>query len=347
MVKISNLPNLDSLRPYFGNPPINTGIRRALTTISGVVIDDIERLYAITDEHGYVVLHSGIGFPPYLYRGQPEEYELCVPTLGRLQSSEDKLLALCRNAAFEDVLSEHPFIRASRKIRYLNHPLRIDSQGLAQHYGQATDLLDFTSNFDVASFFAVCYLDIETGEYRPIVNSEKIGIIYRIQPALFGAIDIDTQLEAIGWQPLKRPEQQRAFGLKMKKGFSINMLPYFEIIKFRHCEKVSNRIWKSFDEGRVLFPDDSAAELAKQVKTLYQFTRNQLDRAWERLDKWNESATTSDYRLATENKCGILLSEASILSWDGFSMERDEETLERQLRELLNKVHYSRAGYPA
>lgn len=300
MVPNPNLLDFDSLRPYLYIPSINTGLHRPLTTPSGIVTDDIEGLSAVTDENGSVILQSGIEFALHAYRGQPKEHVPCLPTLGRLKNSEDQLIALCRNSAFEDALGEHPFIRLSRQAKFLGHPLRVDTQGLAQHYGLATDLLDFTSNFDVASFFAVCYLDHDTLEYRPVVDSEKTGVIYRIVPAFYEGIDLGAEFEIVGWQPLNRPEQQRAFGLKIERWMDLNTLPSVQMVKFRHCAKISNRIWKSFDKGRSLFPDDAAGGLAKRAEALCQFTRQQVDRAWDRLDTWNGNRTTNDYRLAVE-----------------------------------------------
>lgn len=345
MTPNSYLLDLDNLRPRLGIPAMNTGRQRPLLTPSGIVTDDIEALHAISDEQGRVMLQSGIEFSLHAYRGQPEEFLPCLPTLGRLEKAEEQLLALCRNAAFEDAIGEHPFVRLTARSRFMGYPLRVDTQGLAQHYGLATDLLDFTSNFDVACFFATCRWDSKRREYRPVIESEKPGVIYRIPPALFVGADLGAELEIVGWQPLKRPEQQRAFGLKMKKGMSLNALPFVQMVKFRHCEKISTRIWKSFDEGRALFPDDAADELAKLAETICQFTLQLVDRAWERLDAWNEIKTTDDYRQAVEFRSELRLSETNILSWDGLGIEHDERKLADQLRSILEKVRYRRAIY--
>lgn len=346
MVPNSHLPDLDNLRPHLGIPSINTGLHYPLTTPSGIVTSDIEALSAILDEHGFIMLQSGIEFSLYAYRGQPEEHVPCLPTLGRLKSLEEQLLALCRNTAFEEAMGEHPFIRLSKQAKFLGHPLLVDTQGLVQHYGLATDLLDFTSNFDVASFFAVCYWDHEIREYRPVVDSEEPGVIYRITPASFVETNIGAEFKIVGWQPLKRPEQQRAFALKMKRGMELNTLSFVQKVTFRHCPKISKRIWKDFDEGRTLFPDDAVSDLAERAKTLCQFTRQQVDRAWDRLDTWNVNRTKNDYRLAVEGRSKIYLCDTTILNWEGLEIERDEGKLANQLREVLNKVRFRRAVYP-
>lgn len=347
MAQNARLPDLDSLRLNLGIPPINTGQQSPLTTPAGIFTDDIEGLNAVLDEQGRVMLQSGLEFPLYAYRGQTEKYENlpCVPKLGRT-NLEEQLLSLCRNAAFEEALGEHPYVRVTAGTKFQGYPLRVDPQGLAEHYGLATDLLDFTSNFEVASFFATCYWDQDAGGYKPVVGSENPGVLYRSPPALFVGTDLGAEFEIVGWQPLKRPEQQRAFGLKMKKDMDLNVLPFVQMVKFRHCAKISTRIWKAFDEGRALFPDDAAAELARRAEALWQFTRQQVDRAWARLDAWNESETTNAYRQAVEDRSKIRRSETNTLNWDGLDIERDERKLADQLRDVLNKVRYRRAFYP-
>lgn len=347
MAPNSNLSDLDSLRPHLGIPSINTGFQRPLTIPAGIVTDDVEGLHAVMDEHGRVLLQSGIEFSLHAYRGQPEEHVPCLATLGRLKRPEEQLLALCRNAAFEDAIGEHPFVRITEQSKFLGYPLRVDTQGLAQHYGLATDLLDFTSNFDVASFFATCRWDHEVGEYMPIVHSESPGVIYRISPAFFMGTDLGAEFEIVGWQPLKRPEQQRAFGLKLKRGQDLGTLPTVQMVKFHHCAKISHRIWKAFDKGRALFPNDTAAELAEQAQRLKEFTRQQINRAWVRLDNWNRNHTTPKYRRAVEAGSGIRITETTILTWNGLEVERDESQLTSQLRDVLDNVRNRHALYPA
>ncbi len=160
--------------------PINTGRQYPLTTPAGLVTDDLEGLHAMSDEGGRIILQSGVEFPLYAYRGQPEEYTPCFPTLGRMKKPEDQLLALCRNAAFEDVIGEHPYVRITEQTTFMGHPLRVDKQGLAQHYGLATDLLDFTSNFEIAAFFATCRWKPDAKKYTPVIKTEVPGVIYRI-----------------------------------------------------------------------------------------------------------------------------------------------------------------------
>jgi hypothetical protein len=325
----SPLPTLDALRPHLEIQEINTGRQYALTP-SGIVTDDMEGLHALPNEHGKISLLSGTEFFPAVYRGQTETHPACVASLGRKHHIEDQLLELCRNVAFEDAIGDHPFVRVCEQTEFQGAPLFVDRQGLAQHYGLATDMLDVTSNFDIACFFATCYWDGRS--YRPVKSSRVPGVLYR----LLMPFELDT-FRSVGWQPFHRPEQQRAHAVAMKAGQDFAKFPRVQMAKFRQHPEISTRIWKSFDEGRALFPTDAAANLAEQAKQLMQFTRSQLDRAWVKLDAWhNGLACMADGRLAIEQKLGAAVVENAVLNWDGLNVEHDESRLQDRLREVLS-----------
>ncbi len=293
------LPSLDELRPDLGIAPVNTGQKRPLIGSSGIIIDDLESLHAQSDEQGNIVLRSGVEFPIWAYRGQISQFRPCVPSLARITDLSGQLLALCRNAAFEDAIAHHPYVKLCAETEVLGSRLRIDCQGLAQHYGLATDLLDVTTNFDVASFFATCRFDAYSGQYCPVMDCQKTGVLYRLSPVLIEAGSSCEYLD-VGWQPLKRPEQQRAAAIRLSKGHDFISLPSVQMACFRQDPKISQRIWELFDEGRALFPPDAAADVAAQAMQLLTFTSDQLDRAWNRLETWHGNKRTPEKRRRTE-----------------------------------------------
>jgi hypothetical protein len=306
----------------------------------GIVTDDMEALHAIlNEEHGKVSLWSGTEFFHAVYRGQTEEYPTCSPSLGRKKYIEERLLELCRNVAFEDAIGDHPFIHLCEHTGFEGAPLFVDRQGLAQHYGLTTDRLDVTSNFDVACFFATCFWDGR--KYRPVESTTAPGILYRAMPFVFEA----NTFCAVGWQPFHRPEQQRAYAIKMKNGQDFGKILGVQKVKFRQHPGISNRIWKSFEEGHALFPPDAAAHLAEQAKLLTQFTRLQLDRAWSMLDAWHGFTSAVDDRLMVEQKLGVLVVENIQLSWAGLDVDHDENRLRNRLEDVLSKVRFRRAMY--
>lgn len=336
-IQFSPLRTLDALRPHLGIAEVNTGKTFTVGGPSGIVFSDVEGLHLITDEHGRTVLRSGVEMSVHMYRGQTQVYSPCVPTLARAKHLPEQLLALCRHAAFEEVIGSHPFVNHCSKIPLFDAPLHIDKKGLAQHYGLSTDLIDVTSNFDVASFFATCYMD-ERGKYLPLKSSLKPGVIYRLTTVSLGHLPNQPEFHYVGWQPLTRPEQQRAAALRIKKGQDFQSTDGVEKISFKHCSKVSTRIWKAFDEGRALFPPDAAAELAEKAKRLTEFTREQINQAWLELDAWHGQKSDAAIRQAAELSSGLKEVQAAQLNWDGLNVERDPTRLENQYNEVLSRV---------
>ncbi len=106
---------------------------------------------------------------------------------------------------------------------------------MAQHYGLHTDYLDITTNFDVACFFATC--KYENGQYYPLGNILKPGVIYKIYemimpPFVENESNKDMLLEYLGWQPLSRPEQQRASVLKVAKDTNLDTISGVQKVLF-------------------------------------------------------------------------------------------------------------------
>lgn len=339
------MPTLDSLRSRLGVPVINTGRQYSLNGPSGIITDDLEGLHAISDELGRITLRSGTEFPMVVYRGQTEVHKTCAPSLARMHYAEDQLLALCRNVAFEDAIGDHPYVQLCEQARFMDAPLNIDKQGLAQHYGLATDLLDVTSNFEIASFFATCRWDATARNYQPVKFSSQFGVLYRLSPFIFIGPNEVAEFKHVGWQPFKRPEEQRASTMLLKKGQDFVQLPSVQMIRFRQSARVSVRIWKSFDEGRALFPNDAVSELAERAMSIVEFTRSQIDKAWVKLEAWNGTESAAADRLLIERIAALSIVVAPVLSWHDLDVERDADKLQDQLRAVLDVVRFRLACY--
>jgi hypothetical protein len=350
MTGISVLSNLDELRHQLAIPAINTGRQIHLFGHpAGPVTDDIEGLHAIADENGCIRLISGTEFSMQMYRGQAQEYPRCIPTLSRLEKVEEQILALCRRVAFEDAIGEHPMVSLAERIRLWDLPLYVDREGLAQHYGLATDMLHVTSNFDVASFFATCTWSHEDDQYQPAASDDALGVMYRITPVLMtgrdGTQDALGPVRIVGWQPLPRPEQQRAFVVKMKPGQDFTSLPSVETFHFQHQAHISHRIWNAFDQGVALFPRDAAAELARRAESLSEFTVSQIERAWQRLAQWTAETYSPSQKTCIQESIGITIVESHPLDWNGLAVETSEEQLMEQFREVVDRVRFRMAAY--
>lgn len=344
------LPNLDELRDRLAIPAINTGRQIHLFGhAAGPVTDDLEGLHAIADENGCIRLISGTEFSMQMYRGQAQAYPRCIPTLARLEKVEDQFLALCRRIAFEDAIGEHPMVNLAERIRLWDSPLYVDREGLAQHYGLATDMLDVTSNFDVASFFATCAWNSVLRKYEPVTDNLATGVIYRITPALMCSMARPDEpfgpVHIVGWQPLPRPEQQRAFVVKMKPGQDFTSLPTVETFRFLHQAHISHRIWNAFDQGAALFPADAAAELARRAESLSEFTESQIERALQRLAEWTAETDNPIDTVQIQTTTGIKVVATPRLNWSGLDIETSEERLMEQFREVVDRVRFRMAAY--
>lgn len=333
--------DLDTLQQMLSIPPVNTGSQRFLTGPSGIVTDDIEGLHACRNEAGRLHLVSGVEFQDFLYRGQVEEILPCVPALGRkTMTLEDRLLALCRCVAFEEALEAHPFVKKAQQSG-----IHVDIKGLAQHYGQPTDMLDITGSFAVASFFATSRWDTESSRYLPVGDDAPVGVIYRVTSCILE----DRQPESfclVGWQPLPRSEQQRAFAIRMKPGQDfVHDMFTTERAYFKQNAAISHRIWKEFDEGRALFPDDPAAQLSMQAKKLRQFTEAQMTLAWSRFEAWECRQYLPERRKALEVSSGITVSSSAALTWNHFDVETRNGHLNNMIEAVINRVRFRRAMY--
>lgn len=339
-------PSLDELRPHLDIPTVNTGRQYNIPPEPyGCVHNDMEGLHALADERGHIMLTSGIEMPMVVYRGQTQEHGPCVPSLARLTSLEEQLMALCRSLAFEEAIASHPFLRFSEQARLFDAPLCIDRQGLAQHYGLSTDLLDVSSNFDVASFFATCHWDDHSRSYQPVKVAAQPGVLYRLRPALLCGTDDSVEFRYVGWQPLYRPEQQRASALRLKKHHDFAQLRAVEKVRFRHSARVSHRIWRSFDGGRALFPNDAAATLAEEAKNLMRFARPQINQAWASLEAWHAVSIDPEQRERVERSAAIQIASMPILSWDRLDVMRDAGEMGAHLQSVFDKVRYRMAAY--
>ncbi|MBZ0184474.1 MAG: FRG domain-containing protein [Melioribacteraceae bacterium] len=332
-------PSIRALKQKLQIAPINTGKQFSHNgQASGIIYNDVEGLNAVVGERGCVHLKSGVEFQWYQYRGQIKDYGLCVSTLDRCESIKAQLLNICRTIAFEELLQVHPFVSMAKTFLLLNNPICINLTGIAQHYGLHTDYLDITNNFDVACFFATCqYRD---GEYFPIRSMSKPGVIYRINellhvPFLAKEQSSEVELEYLGWQPLTRPEQQRASVLRLKKNTNLDTVVGVEKYYFRHSPGQSKRIWRLFDKGKALFPDDSAAELANECKKLKSFTKEQLEKAFVRLEHWS-SKKIENYEQVIDS-LNIEIVEDNHLRWDDL-VEMNPEFWENKIAKIIQNV---------
>jgi len=198
----------------------------------------------------------------------------------------------------------------------------------------ATNMLDTTTNFDVAAFFAACTNDGDRG-WRP-VESDEPGVIYAFPPIMLDPpLATDERHVDVGWQPLQRPAQQRASAVYLFKGEDFAGLPSVAAWPFRHDRGIAERLLEQFDGGAALFPADAAASLAADARASRRFTMAQITQAATAHDIWHGQRLDETDRQALVNAAGIEIIEAPLLDWSAYDLETDEATLQARLgREL-------------
>lgn len=204
----------------------------------------------------------------FLYRGQTQCHPQCTPILYRNNPSEiDIFLARLQTVEFEMVLLHHPAVQELNKDDY-----HVNFPGLAQHYGIKTELLDLTSDYCTAAFFAVCEYNESNDSYKPISISNaksKYGVMYKsLILALHGANMRESNLDIIGLQPFLRPGLQKAYSYKLNEKQNF---PAHKMI-FKHSEVVSEEIFEMFEGGNRILPKDPIHTKAVEIIKGHNFS---------------------------------------------------------------------------
>ena len=334
------LSNLNSLKQKLNILKLNTGRQ---VNYRGIVWDDMEGLHSLLGLNDCVHFRSGTEMSSVSYRGQIEDFGSCTTTLDRCKTQEEQILSISRTIAYEDLLQTHPFVKVSNEHHFLDKPICIDYTGIAQHYGLHTNYLDITSNFDVASFFATCKWDEVLQKYLPITYSQKPGVMYRLYDFhLQSFMNNDNSIEGfsyLGWQPLPRPEQQRANVIKLAKGQDFETVSSVKKYYFKQSSYISKKIYKMFDEGKSLFPEDSAEHLAQECKKLLSFTNEQIQKSFKRFEKWSGKTLSEEYKQEFPKKLDIKIVRKTSLRWDEL-LNTDSKVWEDRLFETMSKVKY-------
>ena len=221
----------------------------------------------------------------FLFRGQSQEYNPCYPSIYRNETTDvDIVINRLKIEAFGYLLESHPVVnKVFRKLGFF-----VDVEGLAQHYGLQTSVLDLTSDLDTALFFATCKYNGRDYDYFDdyIIHN---GVMYVFRP-LFDNEPIPLQdyrkfmqsnIRPIGMQPFLRPAAQNGFALHLEKGQSLKCYIY----RFTFTSEDSKYYYDKFNEGRQLWIKDELIEKVEKIKNLTCFSFEDLKNVFAREKK--------------------------------------------------------------
>lgn len=201
----------------------------------------------------------------FLYRGQSDCYDglPCVPNMfrsGEHNAARYYLDYMIFSQELELVVKSHPIVRLLEKGIEIKHDvfrIRMHYSGLAQHYYNKSDYLDFTSNIDVVRFFATTNYKDE--KYYPNEDVDKIGVIYYYElkyPEAFQQHN-GYAMKNIGKQVFVRSGLQGGFLLEMAKGVDLKKdVDEVHAVYFKHNKEISKQVFKDCNNGEIFFADD-------------------------------------------------------------------------------------------
>jgi len=197
----------------------------------------------------------------FLFRGQAQFYEPCVPNMFR----NPKEIYFAKYNVFscemKILLDSHPLVQLFNDGMELfndRFAFEVNYGGLSQHYYNKTQFLDLTTDIDAAKFFAVTTFDMGRNQYVPH-NDDGIGVLYYydIEPSAF--MDVDNSgyhLSSIGKQPFMRSGAQHGYLLEMAKGIDFNKLPQVRCVFFKHDYNVTAEIYQNSNNGSNYMSED-------------------------------------------------------------------------------------------
>lgn len=318
--------------------------KKTITNYRGIVFNNDESLlHAMGTIDGKVVFKSGLEMTIYQYRGQVKDYSKCSANLYRIDNKEEVFLQILRTVAFENLLELHPYIKFLKTMNFADSEIYINNTAIAQHYELKTPYLDLTSSFDVASFFATCEFDSDIGEYKPYTKLENLGVIY-VYNEMANFSDKELKFEYLGWQGLPRPEEQKGSIFHLKYNDDFNTLSGVKKYYFRHSISTSRKIWNQFKQGKALFPNDSAADLANECKKLSSFTKDEIQIAKLRLKEWTKEELSNDELINFIDKFKLNIIDKPLLNWSSL-VDLEESYWRNKIEEVLKRTRTRMSYY--
>ncbi len=218
------------------------------------------RLYS-----GRYSLKPNLKLRKFLFRGETEFHQPCKPNLSRNPHQRRFTAELVKGQEMMLLMLTHPLVQLldiGVELDGRVYQFEMNLFGLSQHYYNKTNLLDLTSNPQVAAFFATAIYDWATDTYSPIEDdNHEPGVLYYYNLDInedFGTLagSRRTPLSTIGLQVFPRSGKQSGFLYNLQTDENFNDVARLNAVRFRHNATISKRICENYHYGKDLFPED-------------------------------------------------------------------------------------------
>lgn len=197
----------------------------------------------------------------FLYRGQAVFYSPCKPSLFRDAKKHYFVDDIIQIDEMEVLLQDHPLVKLFEQGFMLMHEFiqfKINYSGLSQHYYNRTNLLDLTSDMEVAKFFAVTEFSMENDCYVEY-EGDQLGVLYYYDIQADSFTEREGRkyiIDTIGKQPFMRSGNQSGFLINLDREDDFNKLPEVRYVFFKHDREITSRIFKESMNGDKYMPQE-------------------------------------------------------------------------------------------
>ncbi len=220
-----------------------------------------------------------------LYREQCENWSIQASIYRENATDIDIFINKIKLIEFEKLIEKHPGI-----VDFKDENIFINPEGLAQHYGIKTTLIDFTCDLGIALYFALKDQHSNLKHYKCYIYTLE-NLPRDDQEYFCGDISV------LGLQPLERPGRQAAFFLNGEKVQSAKIEGYEIIV----TEKERDEIIKKFNgEKHPLNTSEIIEDKAKAIVDTTIFTSTIFEETFERFPP--ESLSKKELKKKLEEK---------------------------------------------
>lgn len=327
---VAELPNILEVLDYFAEEEL----KNKLDPLQSSYLSNLQcegKFHKLRDnDTGFFSLRPASPSGNTLYRGQSKYRNPCSPSIYRESSSTVELQERLKYCELAILLETHPIVRD-----FLHAGITVSIEGLAQHYGLKTNMLDVTSNKWTAAFFACTHYSDDT--YKLLDNNYEnvMGVIYRLD---VNPDDFKRDISVIGAQPFERPTRQNAYGVKLAENQNFNDRENLKVIPFRHDPRAESILFDMYYKSKRLFPDDMLVSVVDEISKTKEISMPAVffckDKYYSDITDEELSKQIAEIGVTIVPECKITFPEDELHQQCDYWWKYGREKLSRNIKEI-------------